>query len=283
PRTAGVPSRPSPVRFLGTSPANAVNPGARSDVVTDRDPRRVIPPARRGSSQQRHPVCRGPAVTGTFRFFGKAARQPPRGGRAGAVDEPERPGAAAALPVSDRPWYLRPRSGRRPAARTPRRSGSVKEARRCGRCPKSDRTTAVTSASPRGPPPEASPRRQPAPRSAHDRNTDMELGNGLDMHKLLDSARLLSEKLAETQEMLSRTGAQGTAGGGAVRASVDGKGVLVKLTISPVVADPGNVRNLADQIVAAVQDAQRTLLDRHESRLLPVLDSLRSELGGTSS
>ncbi|MFI2380363.1 YbaB/EbfC family nucleoid-associated protein [Streptomyces sp. NPDC018964] len=111
----------------------------------------------------------------------------------------------------------------------------------------------------------------------------MELGNGLDIHKLLDSARLLREKVAETQEELSRTGAQGTAGGGAVRASVDGKGVLVDLTISPVVADPGNVRNLADQIVAAVQDAQRTLLDRHESRLLPVLDSLRAELGGPSS
>ncbi|MDH3039083.1 YbaB/EbfC family nucleoid-associated protein [Streptomyces sp. TRM75561] len=111
----------------------------------------------------------------------------------------------------------------------------------------------------------------------------MELGNGLDIHKLLDSARRLREKVAQTQEELSRTGAQGTAGGGAVRASVDGKGVLVDLMISPVVADPSNVQSLADQVVAAVQEAQQALLDRYENRFLPVLDSIRAELGGPSS
>lgn len=116
----------------------------------------------------------------------------------------------------------------------------------------------------------------------HDRNMDVELTNGLDIDKLLDSARQLREKVAQTQEELSKTGASGTAGGGAVRASVDGKGVLVDLVVSPVVADPGNVQNLVDQIVAAVQDAQQTLLDRHENSFGPVLESIRAQLGRSS-
>ncbi|MFF4243525.1 YbaB/EbfC family nucleoid-associated protein [Streptomyces sp. NPDC001822] len=102
--------------------------------------------------------------------------------------------------------------------------------------------------------------------------------DGLGLRKLLDSTLQLQEDLARAQEELRSLRVEGTAGGGAVKATLDGKGALAGLVISPAVADPGNARGLADLVVSAVRDAQQSLADRHEEQLLPALDSLRTEL-----
>ncbi|MFI8006967.1 YbaB/EbfC family nucleoid-associated protein [Streptomyces sp. NPDC086010] len=102
--------------------------------------------------------------------------------------------------------------------------------------------------------------------------------DGFSLGQLLDSTRKLQEDLARAQEELRLLRVDGTAGGGAVRATLDGKGALANLVISPAVADPGNARGLADLVVSAVRDAQQTLADRHEERLVPALESLRTGL-----
>lgn len=106
----------------------------------------------------------------------------------------------------------------------------------------------------------------------------MDLDDGLGIQKLLDSTRRLQQDLARAQEELRALTVEGTSGGGAVKATVDGKGVLQGLVISPVVADPGNAQGLADLILSAVREAQQSLATRQEEQFVPMLDSLRTEL-----
>ncbi|MEV6995744.1 YbaB/EbfC family nucleoid-associated protein [Streptomyces sp. NPDC093228] len=106
----------------------------------------------------------------------------------------------------------------------------------------------------------------------------MDLDDSLGIRKLLDTARQLQQDLARSQDELRGTSAQGTAGGGAVKVTIDGRGALQNLAISPVVADPGNAQGLADLIVSAVRAAQETMATRHEERLVPLLEALRADL-----
>ncbi|WP_431949807.1 YbaB/EbfC family nucleoid-associated protein [Actinacidiphila sp. bgisy167] len=102
----------------------------------------------------------------------------------------------------------------------------------------------------------------------------MESAGGLDIQRLLNTATRMKQDLLRAQEELRTATVQGSAGGGAVRATVNGKGELQKLVISPAIADPDNAHALAAMVVSAVRDAQHALAARSEERLLPVLDAL---------
>ncbi|MGY5029903.1 YbaB/EbfC family nucleoid-associated protein [Streptomyces sp. 900116325] len=110
----------------------------------------------------------------------------------------------------------------------------------------------------------------------------MDLDDGLGIQKLLESTRRIQQDLSRAQEELRALTVQGAAGGGAVQATVNGKGVLQDLVISHVVADAGNAQGLADMIVSAVRNAQQALAARQEEQFVPVLDELRTELGDFS-
>ncbi len=69
-------------------------------------------------------------------------------------------------------------------------------------------------------------------------------------------------RLAAAQEMLARAQAElasatveGTAGGGAVRVTMNGELKVTGITISPDVADPSDVELLQDLVMAAIADA----------------------------
>ncbi|MFG2548002.1 YbaB/EbfC family nucleoid-associated protein [Streptomyces sp. NPDC048594] len=107
----------------------------------------------------------------------------------------------------------------------------------------------------------------------------MNLDGGPGLQRLLDNTRRLQQDLARAQEEFSAVTVQGTAGGGAVKATVDSNGVLTDLRITPAVAAPDNSQGLADLVLTAVQEAQRALAVRHEERFVPLLKSLDSQLG----
>ncbi|MEU6341905.1 YbaB/EbfC family nucleoid-associated protein [Streptomyces sp. NPDC046977] len=110
----------------------------------------------------------------------------------------------------------------------------------------------------------------------------MDLDDGHAIQKLLDNTRRIQQHLTRAQEEFRALTVQGTAGGGAVKATVDSKGMLRDLAISSVVADPGNAQGLADMIVSAVRDAQHALAARQEEQFVPMLESLRTGLGDLS-
>ncbi|MBA2560982.1 MAG: YbaB/EbfC family nucleoid-associated protein [Propionibacteriales bacterium] len=76
-----------------------------------------------------------------------------------------------------------------------------------------------------------------------------------DMQSLLEQAAIMQQQLIDAQAQLSEARIEGTAGGGAVKATVSGTGDLVGLIIDPSVCDPADVDMLADLVLAAVHDA----------------------------
>ena len=63
------------------------------------------------------------------------------------------------------------------------------------------------------------------------------------------------EMLAKAQAELAATAVEGTAGGGAVRVSMNGEQKITGITLSPDVVDPEDVEMLQDLIMAAISDA----------------------------
>lgn len=85
-----------------------------------------------------------------------------------------------------------------------------------------------------------------------------------DLGNLLKQAQDMQAKLAAFQEDLSKVELEGSAGGGLVRARLNGKGTLVKLAIDPSLLKADEKEILEDLIVAAHADA-RAKLDSHMS------------------
>jgi DNA-binding YbaB/EbfC family protein len=63
------------------------------------------------------------------------------------------------------------------------------------------------------------------------------------------------ELLAKAQEELNAATIEGTAGGGAVRVTMNGEQKIQSIAIQPEVVDPEDVEMLQDLIMAAIADA----------------------------
>ena len=77
-----------------------------------------------------------------------------------------------------------------------------------------------------------------------------------DLNRLVKQAQKMQEDLAAAQEELEAVKIEASSGGGAVTATVTGKGTLVDVKIRPEVLDPDDVEMLQDLIVTAVREAQ---------------------------
>jgi DNA-binding YbaB/EbfC family protein len=85
--------------------------------------------------------------------------------------------------------------------------------------------------------------------------------------EMLGQAQQMAQKLQG--EMLKKT-AEGQAGGGLVRATVDGQGELTRLRIEPAALAGGDASLLEDLVVAAVHDAHtkvRALMQEEMQKL----------------
>jgi DNA-binding YbaB/EbfC family protein len=84
-------------------------------------------------------------------------------------------------------------------------------------------------------------------------------GGGFDMNALLQQAQQMQEQLASAQARLTETTVDGTVAGGAVTVQVNGVGELVGVEIRAGgfdAADPDDLSDLGDMIVAAYRDAR---------------------------
>ncbi len=73
---------------------------------------------------------------------------------------------------------------------------------------------------------------------------------------LMKQAQAMQEKMAEMQARLAQMEVEGQAGGGMVKAVVNGKGEVRRIRIEPSVVDPQDVAMLEDLVVAACNDAR---------------------------
>jgi DNA-binding YbaB/EbfC family protein len=76
---------------------------------------------------------------------------------------------------------------------------------------------------------------------------------------MLKEAQKLQSKMADMQAKLAETELSGTAGGGMVNVTVNGKGEMRSIKIDPTLADPAEIEVLEDLIVAAFNDAKTRL------------------------
>lgn len=74
------------------------------------------------------------------------------------------------------------------------------------------------------------------------------------------------EMLAKAQEELATATVEGSAGGGAVRVTMNGEQQVTGIAIEPEVVDPEDVEMLQDLIMAAVHDASERAKElQHQS------------------
>jgi DNA-binding YbaB/EbfC family protein len=97
-------------------------------------------------------------------------------------------------------------------------------------------------------------------------------GGGGDM---LSQLQKLQDEMAKTQEKLADETVEVTAGGGSVKAVMNGKQKLVSITIAPEAVDPEDVEMLQDMIVAAVNEA----IERSQAVASERMNALTSGLG----
>ena len=106
----------------------------------------------------------------------------------------------------------------------------------------------------------------------------MEPGGQLDMQQLLAAAAAMQSQLMNAQAELADAEVEGTAGGGLVKATVNGQGELVDLTIAPSAIDGDDpeetAQTLADLVVAAYRDACREADDLQQEAMAPLAAGL---------
>ena len=80
---------------------------------------------------------------------------------------------------------------------------------------------------------------------------------GFNMQKLMKQAQKMQEDMARLQNELAEMEIEGSAGGGLVKATVNGKQEVLSLTIAPEAVDPDDIELLEDLVLAAIADAQK--------------------------
>jgi nucleoid-associated protein EbfC len=95
----------------------------------------------------------------------------------------------------------------------------------------------------------------------------------MDMQQLFAAAQQMQEQLMNAQQALADSEVTGTAGGSLVKATVNGQGELLDLSIQSAAVDTDDVeetaRTIADLVLAAVRDAYRAAEDLQQQQMGP--------------
>ena len=106
----------------------------------------------------------------------------------------------------------------------------------------------------------------------------------MDMQQLFAAAQQMQEQLMNAQQALADAEVTGTAGGGLVKATVNGQGELMDLTISATAVEPDDpeetARTIADLVLAAVRDAYRAAEDLQQQQMGPFAAAMQGGRSG---
>ena len=83
------------------------------------------------------------------------------------------------------------------------------------------------------------------------------LPEGVQMKRsdMMQQLQKMQQQMEETQAAVEESTFEASAGGGMVKAEVNGKKEVLKITIDPEVVDPDDVEMLEDLVCAAVNEA----------------------------
>ena len=92
------------------------------------------------------------------------------------------------------------------------------------------------------------------------------MGGGMNMNMIKQAQKMQQDMLKMQEEMESKE-YDATAGGGMVKAVVNGKHEVLSLTINPEAVDPEDVEMLQDMVIAAVNEAVRAAMEDMSSSM----------------
>lgn len=95
-----------------------------------------------------------------------------------------------------------------------------------------------------------------------------------DFSQLFQLGQQVQGRLTEMQTELAQRTVTGSAGGGMVEATVDGRGQLRRIRIDPTVTKDGDLEMLEDLVLAAVAEAQRRAEELYREDLRKVTGGL---------
>ena len=97
----------------------------------------------------------------------------------------------------------------------------------------------------------------------------------MNISDMMKQAKQVQEGMANLQNELSGKRLTGSAGGGMVTATVNGRGELIGLAIEQEIVNPGDVQMLQDLIVAAVNDGCRKATELHKSEMTKLTGGMK--------
>ena len=83
-------------------------------------------------------------------------------------------------------------------------------------------------------------------------------GGGMNQAAMMKQAQKMHQEMLRMQEEMETKTYSASAGGGMVKAEVNGKNEVLSLQINPEAVDPDDVEMLQDMVIAAVNEALRT-------------------------
>ena len=98
----------------------------------------------------------------------------------------------------------------------------------------------------------------------------------MNMQKIMKQMQQAQVKQAEMQEKLEAMAVVGTAGGGMVKVTCNGSGLVSALSVDKIVVDPDDVEALEDLILVAIKDAQTKANEAQQQEM----NRLMSGMGG---
>ena len=98
-------------------------------------------------------------------------------------------------------------------------------------------------------------------------------GGPTNMQGMLKQAQKMQEDMAALQEDLDAREYDVKAGGGMVEVKINGKREVLAVSIKPEIVDPDDVETLEDIIVAAVNEAIKTVDSTNEAEMSKITGS----------
>lgn len=100
-------------------------------------------------------------------------------------------------------------------------------------------------------------------------------GGGMgNMQQMIRQAQKMQEAMAEKQAELEEKEYTTTAGGGVVEVKINGKKEITALNLKPEIVDPEDVEMLQDLVLAAVNEAIRTVEEINTNEMNKITGSL---------
>ena len=106
------------------------------------------------------------------------------------------------------------------------------------------------------------------------------MGGNNYMQQLARQAQMLQQQISQLQENLDKREFEATAGGGMVRAKVNGEREVLELEIKPEAIDPNDVEMLQDMIVAALNEALKNAHETVENEMSKLTGGMGGGFGG---